>query len=354
MLKKIFSLIVLITAFSFVGYMKAMQESGFETQLIERRPIGKKINKTLNKCDQCCALISFHCSHLTYFQEYKHAEITNKNLKKYRELLHQLIHMGINIRPIVSAINNDFVSKVKSKDLNCFITLNDINVLLALIKQTINKNVLPNEFASEEEINSIVKTIHYAFSNDFNSLKKILANYNLLRLDYIMDGFNVTFLMELVRMETDIELFNFIINNEKDKKYDWKKLFSISNYPTGWTVLHYCAFHMRKNIYPIILELMKEKNILNDVINIQDVYGYTSLMVAARHSNYEMVELLIHYGANVDFRCSDKFTALDHVEWHRIVYWFLLNNEDMSKLLQCRKLLRAKNNQIRKESCCFM
>ncbi|ORX82173.1 ankyrin, partial [Anaeromyces robustus] len=74
--------------------------------------------------------------------------------------------------------------------------------------------------------------------------------------------------------------------------------------PRDSTILHYIA---RKNYYSLGNALLKLKTI---EINSENSNGDTPLHIACEYGHTHMVQLLIHYGANIEFKNHQGYTPL--------------------------------------------
>jgi ankyrin repeat protein len=80
----------------------------------------------------------------------------------------------------------------------------------------------------------------------------------------------------------------------------------------GWTVLHTLARFIKHNTDSLLPLLLIEKGV---GLNIQDLYGYTALMIAVRcysypQNNLNILKILIEKGAILDVQNNDGYTAL--------------------------------------------
>jgi len=319
--------------------ISAIEEPVLEKESIEVEQIGKKRGKSFEDCSHACLLISFHSSHLTYFQECKSLKFTDKNLEKYQGLLHKLLHMGVNLRPIISAFNNGYFSWIGiRRNKGVYIPLKYINSFLSLLIYRINNdNVALEKIASKKKMDILGKMILYIGSD----LVKILVNYNLLPpLDHKI--FDNSLLGILIRLEINIDLLKSIINKERNKDY-FKKLLRMR-----CLGLFDNALNSDHKIFAIILELMREKGVLNqdiiDGLHRRDsrLYKLTPLMIAACAGRYEILELLINYGADVNAINNNGETALSIAEDERKFHKESLfgQAEKIVKYDKCIALLR--------------
>jgi len=257
-------------------------------------------------------LIHKHIAFLEQFKKYKDEnKITDENLNGYNKLLLNLatkldIH-DINIETILSTLEKQF-------DDGHIITLKNINVVLKLLTSPSKQYINLPPFGKEVDITLILRLIWYYKFTDLLKLlaknRKILPPLNQRIL--ISGQLDETFFMFLVT-NSDIKLLKSIINEDKNKDYDWELLF---NMPTGKgrTVFHH-ATKASKDIFEFILELIKEKGLeLNNFINAPTWEHLTPLMIAAKKCNYEIVKLLIDHGAdiNISNRAAKGKIALDY------------------------------------------
>jgi len=404
-LRKHFYLAFIITALSFVIQLQAMEELESQTKSVPTlkylaiMAIYKYKNRPKYKDDEnldlsilpyelkseCLwtplePLVKEHYNSLKSLQHNEHLEITGNNLRSYDKLLRRLVDIGVDIKPILFAINNDFISSIRVlEQLNPIfvgyirIKLNDINLLLNVLIQRNTQNNTLEKLSFEQEIIPLKKIISYAFSNNRTELQKLLTmNEMLPPLDYIMDEHNSNFLRHIVLYTKDIMLLNQIINNEKNKDNDyWLKLLNMRSGPNGSTILHYITYinqdeHTKEAVYTFIIELMKDKGLnLDQLVNVINDKGQTPLMKAAQKINYKIVKLLIADGANKSLKCNRGLTALDYVgegmnEWFNSLRFAgnVLTHEIYDpkayQAAACRKLLREREEQPKKRFCSFM
>jgi len=262
-------------------------------------------------CQKCSVIPSLHkhIASLEQFKQHQSNNITEDNLNNYNKLLHELLNKidisNINLEEILSIVTKNF----KKYYSHNHITLDDINVLLKLLMQSIGDQPL-----SEQELicmNKIWSLI--CINNCIDLLKLFVKNRknNLLpQLNNIINVDNTNFFMFLVLMKIDTNLFKYIIDQEKHKNYVWEDLFRMHTFRHRCTILHYAY---KPDILEIILELMKEKGLqLKEFINEKNAEGKTPLMEAAECGEPETVKLLINHGAMVDLQCYSEKTALDH------------------------------------------
>jgi len=364
MLKKFFSFAFAVITFLYVSQPKAMENPETQTQIAETKQTEIKSPNTLmylaalavnkyknNKnLDLNClpldlkeyyknVMITENCKYLNlkqFITQYGIFRITKKNLNQYNELIYQLDCMNVNIRPILSAINDIMcidMSRIRKflnapPSLQCLearnrcMTLEHINILLTILIKH-KKSMIHDEILSKKEIPYLRRLIYLAFcSKKRPKLQKLLIMNNLFPpLDYIM-GNNESFLMYLAT-NAKWKFFKQIINKEKNKDNDyWAKLFSIKSYKTGFNILHTIVHNdIDPAIYLIISQLMKEKGLLNQFINIKSSKKYppfdipeTPLMIAAKLGNYSILKFLLDDGANKNDKNNDGLTALDYAE----------------------------------------
>jgi len=311
MFKKSFSLMILAVALlSFNCSLKAMEDPQKNKQLDNAGSGSSEISYSVSErraspyiwlSNESFLMIENHCACLEQFQEHAFLEITEENLKKYKELL---CLGGINLNLVFSAIANCFKettsnSKVLEKfdDPEMFlgITLHEINMLLLKILIKHNSTKEDSAFAKKFEsyFTIIIRNI---FRANLVDLYLLLAEGNIWpSLDAIQSDDNRNLLMEFVLYCEDIELFKFIINREKAKAYDWNNLFSMQD-NAGLTVLHYAANAASKDIVEILLELMEEKGLdLEHFVYKEDNAGRVPLIIACGRDDVAIMELFINY-----------------------------------------------------------
>jgi len=284
------------------------------------------------------------------FKKYGHPNITNENLCLYNTLLHQLI-CDIDLRDISM---EKVLGPIESIFFDAFITvatitLEDINLILKLLMHQKDRNF------SKEELIWLNKIWHYICKGSLSELLKLLAkNKNLLpQLDYIIGvpqfvtffDRGKTFFMFLVDCHIDINLFKSIINEERNKDYNWERLFSFAD-DRQRTILHYAVSSFSKDILEVILELMKEKKLkLNGLINNENYFRETPLMIAAEHGDDEIVHLLINSGADINILSTVRNkTALDYATERRkkLMTSYSIDYERLEKVNRCIELLTPK------------
>jgi len=341
MFKKNFALIFLAKIFlSFANQTKTMQETDLTSISIE--------------------VLDEHIDSLIHLQEHKYLKITDENLNIYRKLLLKFLSyidiQEVNLKDIllvfdvnfkITSVNYDCYSKYI---INCITTLEDINAVLDLLLSS--KEYIDCSYQEVEHLNRIFDLIMdlWDFSGPKELFKLLTKNRLLPPLDHFIDlkfGGSSNFFIYLVNIAIDINLFKSIINEEKNKDYNWEKLFNMRT-RSGCTILHYAA-KTSKNILKVILELTIEKNILNDFINKKTYNGVTPLMVAADSINEEIVKLLIDHGANPNILSKGGKTALDYArnlkkELEEDKY--NNNHEKLKRVDQCIELLTQQKNCI--------
>jgi len=304
-------------------------------------------------CQTCSIIPSLHkhIASLEQFKQHQSNNITEDNLNNYDKLLHELLNKidisNINLEEILSKISENF----QGPSLYAHITLADINALLKLLIQSITIGDQP---LSEKELICMNKIWSFICRNDCIDLLKLLVknrkNNLLPQLNNIIDNngeysTNTNFFMFLVSMKIDINLFKYIINQEKHKNYSWKQLFKMHDYENK-SILHYAY---NPGILEIILELMKEKGLeIIKFINKRKTDGKTPLMIAAQYHEPETVKLLINHGASIELKSNLGQTALDYSN-STLNYFVMIEKDkkmDMGiykqKIQQCIELLTPK------------
>jgi len=346
MLKKLVSLTFIITALSFFTQIIGMKAPTIEDTKPAKIPKLKHLtilkinNNNLNlpknfphelrtKClwSPLKPLVIKHFDSLKELQD-NALKITEDDLKCHYELLNRLVDVGGDIKPILShTINKQRIfSRLIVSNLRCNLnyhytvhfpnlTLQYWNLLLKiLIKRSNNQAVPIGHMISEQELIFLNTIISYAFEQNKTSLCKLLIEKDLLpRLDHTINDKNNSFLMYLVLRVVDIEILQTIIDKEKDKEYNWEKLFSNSNIE-GCTAMHFAAIH-RDIRGVILLELMKYKHLIPDrFINMQNKKGLTPLIMTALASNYNNLKALVNHNADPNLKSNDGLDALDHIK----------------------------------------
>lgn len=78
----------------------------------------------------------------------------------------------------------------------------------------------------------------------------------------------------------------------------------------GWTLLHYAVYDEDYELVELLL-----KNGVN--INLQINRGMTPLILATRYENEEIIKLLLSYGADVNIKDNKEKTAFDYAKLYR-------------------------------------
>jgi len=321
-------------------YLKILKSQGQELNALGTDIMSEDLKIYCKQCNLIplipfINLIHKHIASLEEFKKHECLKITDQNLNSYNTLLHQLIYsidlQDINIENILSAINKAFTFRSFYS-----ITLEDINFFLKLLMQFEDIDF------PDYEISYLYNILHIIATKDKIDLFKLLMkNKKLLpQLNQIVIH-DETFLMLLVQLN-DIDLFGSIINEEKNKNYDWKTLLNLRT-KNGRTILHYAA-RSSKDIFVVILELIKEKglhDLLHDLMNTKSEYGHTALMVATLHDNYEIIKLLIDHGANINISSKSDETALDYAmrAKEKLLSESNINPEILEKVDRCITLL---------------
>jgi len=292
-------------------------------------------------------IIHNHIASLEQFKEHECLKITDENLNNYNRLLHQLVNSidirDINIEAILFAINNNFKSAIRCYPYSN-ITLKDINVILKLLMQPKDVDILDQEKTCLNNIWDFiwVQNCHALFKLLAGNRKLLPPLNHIISSNQILDG-KINGLMFLVRYKIDINLFKLIIDEEKNKNYDWKQLLSM-RIKDGNTILHCAAIRCSKDILEVILELIKEKG-LHNLINIQTHSDETALMIAANFGDDEIVKLLIDHGANINISSDRSWrTALYYATMLKKISLLIdhINPERLKKIDQCIELLTTK------------
>jgi len=320
MFKKNFSLIVLIvTLFSFNCSLKAMEDPQRNKQSDKEASGSTEISYSVSErivspyiwlSNESFVMIENHCAYLEQFKEHAFLEITEENLKKYKELLCLLFKQGININLVFSAIS-DYFQKVTTNsiiyekfcDSEGFHgeTLSNINWLLQILW---GRRI--NGIAKDNLLYGLLgDTITCIFKANLVDLYLLLAEENLWpSLDTILTKNNHNLFMQLVRFCNDGELFKLIISREKARAYDWNSLFSMHSnigHQIGLTVLHYAAIGACKDILEILLKLMEEKDLdLEHFMYIKDNDDFREPMrIVVEDKERAQFELIVNYTTGI-------------------------------------------------------
>ena len=79
---------------------------------------------------------------------------------------------------------------------------------------------------------------------------------------------------------------------------------------SGWTALHYCAYHNHSEIARMLIDAGAD-------LNLQDNRGWTALHLCAEHNHPEILRMLIDAGADLNIQSNEYgMTAL-----HVCAYW---------------------------------
>jgi len=288
-------------------------------------------------CKKCPIFPLIH-KHITDLKQFKGfykdiKKITDESLDSYNILLHKLVSsidiQDINMKEMLSELEEIFYSILSS------ITLKDINIVLRLLIELGNTEFEDYQISS---LNMIWDNL--ACKNKKNLIKLLAKNKRLMpSLTHIFQD-NHTFLLWLVRCN-DINLFKSIINEERNKPYNWEELFSIRS-TIGWAVLHF-AVEESTDILEVLLELIKEKGL--DINTQTNNVGLTPLMIAARNGDYEIVKLLIDHKANINLKCKSGKTASDYaiLGKKRLLCRDNIDPERLKKVNRCIELLISNN-----------
>jgi len=315
-------------------------------------------------------LIHQHIASLEQFKKHKYLKMTDQNLNSYKTLLHNLIFkidlQNINIQKILSAFNENFKSEIKKYErsrphceycknsrklfyhpfhihLAQIVTLEDINMVLKLLIQS------EDTTCSDHKIKCYIWDM--IFSKNLIDLFKLIAtNKKLLprleeRIPYDFTG--DTIIIFLLRWPNEVDLFRSIINEEKKKNYNWKRLFNMRFGLKRLSILHYAANGSTNNL-EVILELMKEKELkLDNFINAKTDNGRTALMYAAYYGSDENVQLLINHGANINISTNGE-KALHYAikSKEKLLRKGDIDPETLEKLNRCIELLTPEKNCI--------
>jgi len=269
-------------------------------------------------------LINEHCAPLEVFKEkkeyslwlYTFIKITEEDLQNYKKLLYELCENqfeGIDL--LLTGFSKCwfwppiFVNR----------TLNEICEFLKIL---IRHNDLEITL-SDVEIVCRDKLFGYILETKNIELFKLLLNKGLLpRLDYkikINGGFVCSFFKRLIYCKSSY-FFENVVQKEKDKDYDWKKLFDqeeafiFGGVELMPNIMIIAAGSCEQNIFKNLLALAREKGLLDINIKEEGPYGWTMLMIAVNDYNVELVKLLLENGADINMKCNNGKTALGYAK----------------------------------------
>jgi len=264
-------------------------------------------------------LINEHCATLEKFKgnkEYAFSEVTEENLNNYKELLYELCENQVEgLDLILTGFGKCWFDAI------CYRTLYDICEFLKIL--TKQKNDLD---LSTHELFYRDKILDYILATKNVELFKLLLNKRLLpRLDYKINRNNCyvcSFFRNLIHRKSSC-FFENVMQQEKNKDYDWKKLFDQEE---GFVLGHVqlmpnimidAADWFERNIFKALLALTHEKGLL-DIINVREMrengYGLTMLIKAIMGYKVELVELLLNSGADINIKSNSGKTALDYAQ----------------------------------------
>lgn len=186
---------------------------------------------------------------------------------------------------------------------------NDISIMKLLLNKGANIN--PNFSNSNTALSIAIE------SNKIDKLK-ILLTYNP---NINSKKRQISYLM-LAVVNKNYEITKLLINSGADVNYLY------SNY-SKYTALHYSLIHNSPDISKLLIESGAD-------INISKV-SYSTLYVATKHSNVEMMEILLSKGADPDNMAMDGYFPL----------LISVINRDISKI----KLLLKYNVNINRKYC---
>jgi len=338
-----------------------------ECDIISNLPLQNLSNYNIKIEEHCIILAANMCkvSQDEYLAKSKYKGDLAKYLPylvEYKRLLYEILN--------VSCVNFDELFAVVDNYLNkgyfsVKASLDDLALISLILKALINhrgdiKNIILNfheQVVFEKELNEIFtgwidKEDKYGHKNDkFAKLGKILINNDLYpKLNKIFNKrIKGTFFMFLVGAYTycadgslisknaDDDLFNLILYKESDKNYRWDDLFKMVDL-NGNTVLHYAVSNGSKDRVETILNLMQKKRLdVKDFINIKNNGDKTPLMLAASQGDFELINLLVNYGANINLISKESSTALDYMLKSLSARSNI--NDDECQILKCIQLL---------------
>jgi len=277
--------------------------------------------------EYCMITINEDCASLKRVND-----ITEKSLEDFKKLVCELYKKQGKAVCIISSILP--IPSGKGFTI-CFFKLEEINTLLGIL---IRCSALENILLTEQELDCRNKIIIHALRTNKIELGQLLISNNLLpRLDDRIKTHNMTcsFLKHLVYLSRySIDLFNIILNEEKNKNYNWKELFdqeAISKQGQEKLSDNIVQMAASESYNDAILKLVKEKELLEEYINIRDSKLFnTPLMNAARNSNVEAVKFLIENGAHMNTKFCDGKTALHYAQKEFKTYERFLNEKPSS------------------------
>jgi len=307
--------------------------------------------------EYCMITINDYCVFLEQFNG-----ITGKGLDDYKKLLCELYKkQGKAVGVILSTIVIYVPCQIYPQ-IYCFINLEEIKTLLGmLIRSSASENIV----LTEQELDCRNKIIIHAIKNNKIELCQLLISNNLLpSLDDRVKIDNVTcsFFKHLVRLTSNnINFFNVILNEEKNKNYNWEMLFDkeaisiLGREELSNNIVQIAATEICNDA---ILKLVKEKGLLENYINLLNEFGDTPLTKAAFSKNVEAVKFLIENGADINLKGYFGRTALQYAKseletcellltgeqdddyWENYEYW----EKGKQRAAKCIELLEEASN----------
>jgi len=268
-------------------------------------------------------LINEHCAPLEKFKENKEynvfSKVTEENLNNYKELLYELCE---NQFEGIDLVLTGFSKCWPWPSIFVQRTLYEICEFLKILIRKHNDLAI---ILSDSEIVCRDKVLSYILSTKNVELFKLLLNKGLLpRLDYkvnINDNYVCSFFKRLIICKSSY-FFETVLQKEKDKDYDWKKLFDqeevfiyggVALLPN---VMIIAADSGEQNIFKVLLALAREKGLLdiNARDSLEEAYDRTILIGAVIACNVELVKLLLENGADINIKSKNGKNALDYAK----------------------------------------
>jgi len=332
---------------------------------------------SINHIHKHIASIKQHITYLKSFKQYIHSIITKEDIYSYNKLLHELLYsidiQDINMEAILSAINAGFKPIIKivklAPQIYCEVytdTFKAIKMVLQVLMQSADV-----DFSGQNNLTIIWDLMLKEQCTDL--LKLLAKNKKLLPpLNHIGRGGNVFFTF-LIKCNIDTNLFKSIIDEEnickgKNEEYSWEKFFTMILIPNRSRLDYSIENNIKTTNLKVILELMKRKDLIEKFINGQINRDYTSLMagaaqfddgfineqitegdtplmLAAQLGNDEIIQLLINYGADINFSNTEGKRAIDYaieLKDKLVANGLDVDPESLKKVDRCIELLTPK------------
>jgi len=232
-----------------------------------------------------------------YFENWSWNNTTRENSCKHGELIHKLYENQNRDLGLILCVFDGRNFSNQEGDESEDMALEYINAFLQILidhYDSENVNSSGQELSCRDKLMALISD-QEGIIHEFYEL---LGRNNLLpsldhRIEIRYGSYN-SFFHELIKRD-DIKLFNYVMNSERTKIYNWKELFEVDNPENN--ILHWAIVKGSKDMIAAILELMRDQALLALCMNKQNKEGKTALDYAKDYLS-RLDEYLLEWSNN--------------------------------------------------------